>query len=729
MDIWDLPYDGKVKVHTPYEGRRLIRRAARYEKSYAKYNGREVRRYSSAVAAFDIETSKVENDKWDDGLPEMYHYFSFPFCWQFMINDTFIFGRDPKDFFDMLDKVHNEETVIIYIHNINFEFGNLIDFFTRHGEVDCLMKNSSTPLYIRYKNFEFRCSAQLTHKALWQLGEDIDYVKLKGDFDYSIERDWNTPLTDLEKNYCFRDVAILVKWITKEAENYCGKKKPSGLPYTQTGYVRDAIKKAFSQTKLGKDILAETALTEIEFLTFSRAFYGGYTHSNFRNVAKLFKDVLHFDITSAYPWAMITKLFPYKMRKCRNLTIYSLLKGLKNPKKAYICDLKFTGLRLKKGCIPYAPYTEGSPKHFAEHPIAENGRLLYADKYVGTFCDVDINLILEAYDFSTMEVLNAYVGLKKPLPNPVVSVLIHYFCNKTELKGVEGKEYEYNLAKQLLNGIYGLSAQSPEKSNFTINEDLTVTNKGTTYETSKVLPYQWAIYITAYVRQVIYGNILKLPDWNLFLYSDTDSLFTQDDPRVVAQIEEYNRHIIEELEALKEFYPGITPANPKGEVQYLGTLLKEKDDCCGFMTIGAKRYFIKHPDGTVDLTVSGLRATKTWYDKDPETGKEIRDAAHHHNGFNTDRLIDMFGTIEEAFQAIRNGADCTLPYVEGVDKLSNYVTVFPYEGRLCGHTVTRPCSYTLYPVETSLSLNAQLMSVLKMVERGSHKNIVFSEIY
>lgn len=727
MEIWDLPFDGPTPVFNAEEGKRIIRRVLKAKPRHAKYRGSEPTYYSEAVCAFDIETSKVANRNWTPDIPEKYHYFSFPFCWQFMIEGIFIFGRNPAEFFEMINAIRGNTTAVCYIHNINYEFGNLVDYFA-DGPLEIMLKNSSTPLFIRKGPFEFRCSAQLTHKPLYMLGEEIQYPKLKGDFDYSVERDWDTLLTALEMNYCFRDVAIPCRWITAECLNYLGKVNPGALPFTQTGYVRDAIKKHFSNTKLGKDILEETALSQKVFAMFARAFYGGYTHSNFRRIAQLVAKMLHFDITSAYPWAMVTKTFPYKFRKMLNVTNEAFLKGLENPKKAFIVDIVFTRLRLKKGAIPYAPYSETTYKHTAEGAIAENGRLLYADKYFGTFCEVDIKLILEAYEFECFQLLTVYTSEKRPLPEPVVKVLIEYFCNKTTLKGVPGSEYLYSLAKQLLNGIYGLSAQSLEQSNWELNDDLTVVNRGNTYEPAKVLPYQWAIYITAYVREVIYGNILKLPDWNLFLYADTDSFFTDDDPRVVAQVEEYNKKIKADLEALREKYPNITPANPKGETQYLGLLLPENDDCIGFMTIGAKRYFIKHSDGTVDLTVSGLRATKTWYDKD-ENGKEIRTPEHRHNGFNTDRLIKKFGSIENAFISIRNGAPCELPYVEGVDKLSNYVTVYPYEGYLCGHLVTRPCSYTLYPVGVSLSLNQQLLNVLKMVQRGAQYNIVYSEIY
>ena len=727
MQVWDLPFDGPVPVHTAAEGKRIIPRLLRKKPRHAKYRGSEPTYYSEAVAAFDIETSKVENMNWDKSIPEKYHYFSFPFCWQFMIGGLFFFGRNPAEFFDMIESIHTSTTAVVFIHNINFEFGNLVDYFSA-GDVEIMMKSSTTPLFIRKGSFEFRCSAQLTHKPLAMLGAEIGYPKLTGDFDYSIERDWETPLSLLEMNYCYRDVAIPCKWIEREAVNYTGKCHPGGLPFTQTGYCRESIKKHFSSTKLGKDILEETALSEALFTEFARAFYGGYVHTNFRNIARLFLRILHYDITSAYPWAMITKKFPYKFRKMRFLTIESFIKGLRNPNKAYIVNVHFKRLRLKKGCIPYAPYSERTYKHYATEAIAENGRLLYADDYTGTFCDVDMRLILEAYEYESFEILSGYCSEKRPLPEPVVKVLIEYFCNKTTLKGVEGAEYIYALAKQLLNGIYGLSAQSLEQSNWVVNDDLTVTNSGNTYEPAKVLPYQWAIYITAYVREVIFSNILKLPDWNLFIYADTDSLFTVYDERVIKQINKYNETIRAELEAMRDKYPNIIPANPKGEKQYLGMLLPENDDCVGFMTIGAKRYFIKHSDGTVDLTVSGLRATKTYYDTD-ENGQPIKTPEHHHNGFNTDRLIEKFGSIENAFQAIRNEIPCELPYVEGIDKLSNYVTVYPYEGMLCGHKVTRPCSYTLYPVGVSLSLNKQLLNVLQMVQRGEHKNVVYSEIY
>lgn len=727
MQVWDLPYDGEVCVWNHIEGAGILKRLINEATVFPKYRGKTCTRYLSLACAFDIETSKVENTNWKKGDPEKFHYFSFPFCWQFMVEGAFIFGRNPADFFTMLKSVETDGVVVVYIHNINYEFGNLIDFFAANG-AEIMMKNSSTPLFIRWGNFEFRCSAQLTHKPLWMLGKEIGYEKLRGDFDYAIERDWESELTPLEMNYCYRDVAILVKWIAQEAKNYTGKKNPSGLPFTQTGYVRNAIKKAFSKTPLGKMILEETAFDEDTFIALSRAFYGGYTHANFRNVGLEFSRILHFDITSAYPWALITQLFPYKMRKADIMSLDKFLADLANPMKAIIANIKFIGLHLKKGCIPYIPYNESTGKHYAENAIAENGRLLLADKYVGTFCDVDIRLFLSAYDFDEFEVIDIWTGEKRPLPKPVVDVLVEYFCNKTQYKGVGGKEYVYNLSKQLFNGIYGLSAQSLEQSNFTVNDDLTVTNKGYSYKEADVLPYQWAIYTTAYVREVIYGNILKLPDWRLFIYSDTDSIFTIYDERVVKQIETYNDKIKREVEALKEKYPNIIPCNPKGEPQYLGTLSDEEDDCVGFMTIGAKRYYIKHSDGTVDLTVSGLRATKTYYDED-ENGKPVKTPEHHHNGFNTDRLIKKFGNIEKAFRAICDGVECSLPYEEGVDKLSNYVTVYPYEGILCGHKVTRPCSYTLYPVSTSLSLNEQLMNVLKMISEGARKNVVYSEIY
>ena len=744
MQKIELPYDGTVEMYNWKEGARIIRDAGRRARKYSKGFGDNRRVYCATVGAFDIETSQVENMHWDKKKdPEMLHYFSFPYCWQFMIEGKFIFGQDPADFFEMLKRARSTMGVIvIYIHNITFEYNNLCDFFLSNlDEVEIFFKNVATPLYIRWRNFEFRCSALLTHKSLAMLGDDIGYPKLKGDLDYSIPRGFEEGkhLSPLEMNYCFRDVAILDKWIRNECMNYLGRLDPAALPFTQTGYPRKEIKETFSLTIVGRQILEECRINEYVYRMLKDGFYGGYTHENIRHLAEAIAKILHMDITSAYPWAMIFFWYPRALSRM-TLNEQRWRDMVYDDTIAVIARVRFGGLKLKKGGIPYCPYNPNERKYKGEGVIEEAGKVFYAASYECTICDVDAQIILEAYVYDTVEIIDAYQGIKKPLPKPVIECVLEFFEKKTTLKGVEGREYEYMLAKQILNSLYGMTAQGLLNPEYELDgldcrevtyEDDVLDEDGEilhregdiiyNYEPSKVLPYQWCIYITAYVRRAIYGMIGKLESKADFYYSDTDSIFCKDTPYNRKVFEEYNNEIKKKLESMRDEFPNIIPVNPKGKPQYLGCMLEEDDDCKAFCTIGPKRYYIEHPDGTVDVTISGLRGTKTWKD---ENG--IR-----HNGRNTQRLIDRYGSIQRAFEVISEGRESVvLPYEEGVDKLSNYNVRYPFEGMLCGKKVSRPCSFTLYPVPTSLTLNDTVRKMLAgVMQHDIRYDIVMNEIW
>ena len=201
MKVLCLPFDGDVEV---FDGKEAVDKIVDICKnsttSYKKIKDGKAYFYNVALT-YDIETTKVLNEYWNEKIAEMYKYFSYPFCWsaQFgnMEGDFFIFARDASDFFDMLDEVSDriEHYVPSFIHNDTFEYNNLKDYFHRRKDTKVVMRNASTPLYIIYGKFKFSCTAQLTHKSLDQLGKEIGYMKLKGKFDYSKPRHTETPLT------------------------------------------------------------------------------------------------------------------------------------------------------------------------------------------------------------------------------------------------------------------------------------------------------------------------------------------------------------------------------------------------------------------------------------------------------------------------------------------------------------------------------------------------------
>lgn len=719
MRYIDLPYDGRKALLSPEEGISVIQDICRAA-PYVWKGRKEPVKYYNVVASFDIETTKLPNENWNRKQAEAYRYFNYTFCWQFMINDVWIMGREAEEFFDMLDRAEEklDGCLIIWIHNAAYEVNNLADFFFDSHLKDAFFRNKSTPLFIRWGRYEFRCTAQLTHKSLAMLGDDIGIAKLKEDFDYSRIISPKDELSAADYNYCYRDVKILNDWLTREVNEYCkGIRKtpcPVWLPYTQTGYVRKDMREAFSDTESGYYILKHTAITQEEYEDIRPGFFGGYVHANYRIVGEVITDpFLHVDICSAYPWAMVSGEFMWKLSPAADLSPELFLKNLRRPHYGMIVDIDMVDVQLRRNHVPYIPYIEGNSKVIGSGVVEENGKVVVADFIRITCCDIDMRLIFANYKIKAIKINKLYCGTKKPLPYAVVDTVLKYYQKKTELKGLHSPdgsiEYEYQLNKQKQNSCYGMAAQALCTELFEVDpEQLEAVPQGEQYNEAKVLPYQWALQITAMVREVTYGFITWLTqhpeDGNIAYYSDTDSVFCKDTPSARKYIEDYNKKIIEQQERLSLKYFNVIPKNKKGEPKPLGVLTMEEDceDAMEFCTIGAKRYYIRHSDGTYDITFSGLRATKTWYDE-----QGVR-----HNGRNTDRLIGMCGSVGAAFKRIKD-KDIYLPYEDGTDKLSNYNVRGDFRNKTSfGYEVRRPCTYTLYGMSTRLSLNASLSEFL-----------------
>ena len=738
-----LPYDGIQKVYDWREGVNLIVNACK-SAGLTSFGRKHKREYYNTFITFDIETTKLENALWNNKLPEMYRYFNYTNTWAVYGDDFFILGRDIADFFAMTDAVASllgDVYLCCFVHNLAFEFCNNVDYFADAIRYeDSFFRNASTPLYIRNHCFEYRCTAQLTHKSLQQIGKDIGYDKLKEVYDYNRLLSIYDELSPEDVNYSYRDVKILFLKMKEEIKRYAEQlhkpQNPNVLPLTQTGYVRNDVKRNFSQTNAGRLLLKNTALSHDMYKFIRPAFYGGNVHGNFRIIGKEQrcadgKPMLHVDITSAYPWAICTKSFMLNLhRVLEPIDEFTLRSWLKRPNFGFVADITLLGVTLKPKHIPYIPYDEFSVKSACVDGVQENGKLVCCEALRITLNDTDIKLVYDCYNVEELIVNDIYTGTKKPLPYDIVRTVVDYFCGKTELKDVSTGDpaedayiaYCYQLKKQMLNGIYGLFATALENFSYTINpKTLAVEPKKDAngkpeaeYKEASVLPYQIALQVTAYVREVTVSmcNFLCETEGCEFWYTDTDSIFCLDSKPARDYVERWNAARRKELERLNLLYFDILPKNPKGKIQYLGTLSYEDEydetdpnavHPVSFCTIGAKRYYVGYSDGTYEITFSGLRATKRYYDKKTKT---------YHNGRNTQRLIDMFGSMENAFDRIKHGT-VTLPYEEGTDKLGHYNVRAPFVSYQLGYKVERPCSYTLYPQSINLSLNTSLKWFLK----------------
>lgn len=421
--------------------------------------------YYKIVFAFDIETTsfteqptkKDHNDK--RGL--MY-------IWQLAINGRCIIGRTWAEFTFVMNRIVEtleldlHKRIIVYVHNLSFEFEWIFKLFEWH-KVFAIQKRK--PIYaLTVNGVEFRCSYILTNYSLEKLGEQLHKYKVEkmvGDLDYSLIRHPETKLTDKELQYCINDVLVVSAYIKEqiEAEKYIHK-----IPLTCTSYCRRFVRKNClygeyrtwkKQYRKYRALMESLKITdEEEYQQLKRAFQGGFTHASSRFSTFTVNDVDSFDFTSSYPYCLLSEEYPMStgwIVDCTKLSQEDFEKYL----KLYCCvfDVRFHNLKPKFEYESYIP----SYKCWLKCGVLENnGRVYSADYVATTITNVDMEIINFAYTFDYMEVSNLRVYQKGYLPIEIIKSIIKLYTDKTTLKGVVGKETEYQVSKGLLNSVYGM---------------------------------------------------------------------------------------------------------------------------------------------------------------------------------------------------------------------------------------------------------------------------------
>ena len=715
-------YGKLVPVYSAQEALPLIQQSI--DDNIVQVGTRKKSYIVNTVNTFDIETTKLKNinSEKDEGK---YSHFNYSFVQQACFNGVFVLTRYADDYFNLLDSISAylkslDAKMIIYVHKLAYEFNNLSEYFYRgytDNPRDILMRSATTPIFVRYRgNIEFRCSYLLTHKPLSKISKEVGLEK-PGDYDYTKPRHSKTPLTEEEIEYSLRDVYNLYVWLREEVKNYSASidSKPlvSNLPYTQTGYVRRELKKHFSNTKEGNTLLKRTALDEAEFELMHKAFWGGDTHANPKHVGEIVTNVKHRDFTSAYPSALVLEKYPITK-------FWHSSGGIKDVKRfisagyAVVATYALKNVKLKPHCTGYIPVSKCDA--YPKSAKIENGRIVEASGLILTICEVDFATINQVYDFEISSVYNIMYAKKAPLPKAFVDVILNFFVKKSTLKGVEDKAFEYSLSKQMLNAIFGCSAQSLEVIKYLIEDDYDIYTGATEYQKARVLPYQWSVYTTAYVRQKL--NYFKAKLGDNFIYGDTDSLFYIPTEESEKMFNQYQERVINHINNVATYYGyTIDEIAPKynGKRQYLFNFAEEvhvdengngHTSIDRFITVGAKRYITQSGE-RVDVTMSGLRNSK--WDKDKKCkGSNIRKLEH-------DYQADIF----DIFKRIGEGESFTLKYVEKQGTMLNYNERGTFDGfindGITTEKVTAHSSMVLVPTDQHFSIEPTLYSYITSI--------------
>lgn len=564
------------------------------------------KKYISHLMTFDIETSTIEKT---DGTFEgfMYH-------WQVCIDGYVCFGRSWKEFLTFLRKMnralknYNEmHKLVCYIHNFSYEFQFLYSWI-KLTDVFAIDKRKPLKAISKEFNIEFRCSYLLSNMNLKKFIENTPnahYFKGLGDLDYKKVFTPKSILTMSELGYCFNDVMGLY-----EAIIYLLKEDTLiTIPLTSTGYVRRECRKNMRKNKNNRKQFLHLKLDDKLYQLCKDSFRGGNTASNRYKTNFINYDVSSYDMSSAYPYAMISGLYPITPFYEATITSLDMLDDYNN-RYCTIAYYAFENVKLKKGIpFPYIPYSKCiefiAPSYegrFKGKEYCYNGRVLEADFIKIAMTNYDYQIFINQYDYDdeNVRVEDFYYSYKGSLPKELTNTVIKFFTLKSQLKGNDGKEYEYMKSKNKLNSLYGMIVTDIIRQENLFNDQWEKGENSTLEEyysnRNSFLTYQWGLFVTAICRTNLQKAIDKIGlDC---VYIDTDSV------KFVGKHDDVFEQINQEMIDWCTQNDIINYVNVGNHKYFLGLYDKEKgyDE---FVTLGAKKYAFKQSN-KIGITVAGL---------------------------------------------------------------------------------------------------------------------------
>lgn len=565
--------------------------------------------YKDVVCAFDTETSYIKE------LEAQCLY-----IWQFQLDEALtVIGRTWKEFIQFAEGIEavlpDNVYLVTYVHNLSYEFQFMRSLFNIAPENVFVVKSRRVLKWLCGR-FEFRCSYLQSNLNLHAFTKkfNVKHQKLSGaEFDYKKVRYPDTVLTPRELEYCVNDVRGLVEAI--KAEMVRDNDNLYTIPLTSTGYVRRDVKKVLREWGTYK--VAEL-LPDIEVYTLLReAFRGGNTHANRYFVKNPeyplppIENVHSADRSSSYPDVQVNYMFPMSpFKRVEREVTYIQLKQHYIEKRGYalVFRLQIDNLELRDFFNP-CPYISYDKARNVRGKMLDNGRLLGAEHCEVTITDIDFQIIDKQYKLSDSNtvITDLYFSRYDYLPDELRELVKDYYIQKTALKGIKEQQLYYDKYKNLINSVYGCSAQDPAKDNILYIEDAEEDNiyqcEGAAIvdilaAAHPTMPYQWGVWTTARARERLQIMIDAVHEnaASEFVYTDTDS---------VKYVGEYDlEQINKDLRKLASDN-GAYAVDVNGERHYMG-IYEDEGGYKRFETMGAKSYIYEDQKGGLHITIAGV---------------------------------------------------------------------------------------------------------------------------
>ena len=595
------------------------------EKATCSLNRKE--KFYNIQSCFDIEVSSFMQG--GEKVAIMY-------VWALSIeNQIVITGRTWDEFKKLISMIQEififDDNVyfVVYVHNLSYEF----QFFKHYFVWDKVFAiDNREPAYAITGGVVFRCSYLLSGASLDTVAKNLTSVKIEKlteQFDYQLLRHSSTVLTDNEWEYLIHDVLIVVYFIKERMTERGGLQK---MPLTKTGYVREFCRnfcfygkpererKSFGVMKY-RSWIKNLAMDTAEYQQLRSAFCGGFTHASSFQVKKTFENVYSFDFTSSYPAVMLSSANfpccpPEYFDQPSDEIFYESLKN-------HFCvfDVEFEEL---EPMVFFEHYIPAYKCRYTSGMIIDNGRVVSADQLTLTTTSIDFEIISRMYIWKNMKISNLRRYRTYYLPKNFLLQILKLYEDKTKLKGVEGYENEYLMAKEMLNSCYGMTVCNKEICGESWEYDdewhHVVENLGDALQKynkngRRFLYYPWGLVVTAEARRNLFSAILDIGPSGDYLYSDTDSVKICNFEKHKNYFERYNKWITSKINKCLQVN-GISvqkqsPVTKDGIVKPIG-VWDNDGKYKRFKTLGAKRYIYEDENG-LHITIAGVTKKQAKY--------------------------------------------------------------------------------------------------------------------
>lgn len=573
-------------------------------------------------AGFDIETTNIyQVEKEFPGWHAYAYHMQISLYTQ---RDEFIYLFRTWDlvtwFFDQIAehfKLEEKKHLLMWVANFGFEF----QFLRKRlqwdsGEWDFFAKEAREPLKATYKGIEFREALAITRGSLAQLAKDYCRTqKLVGDLDYTIPRNYTTPLTPQEEAYCINDVAILAEFSHYLFDHYI--RDDHIIPMTATSIIMQSFKESYKAMCKARDkkLHLYPGMSDLEYTDYIQRlfpdkedyvtymtylFRGGYVHANAVYAGSEPVLARMRDITSHYPTRMNLSYCP------------------RTPFIKREWDPRYINTHC---CIIHAEFhnIQATTSHTIESKNKlvsffgarfDNGRVFSAKRIEVYLTELDFKIYQMFYKWSDLTILEFYTSERGKFPPFVLQVLNAKYKEKNRLKRAGlGKSQKYAIVKAGVNTCYGALVKRIRltRHNYdTKTNDWTMDPVPVDFEKERskqlLCPYH-GIWVTAAARYELLYLLYKLTKAGCIVYyMDTDSKKYKPSHKAELIFRRYNA-------AIKRHRHNRGLRAP--EFSDLGEFDIEVKDEKGrpaevlFKSLGAKRYIYAEGDKII-ATVAGM---------------------------------------------------------------------------------------------------------------------------